>query len=109
MENKGLSFGGGDANEGETGFEETLGGIKRLEKEKSGSATTKREKKMGVGGHCQHTHTHRKDLHLIWEGPGTNELPHRLLPSPSTPPACCVIQWDDVREAKGPRLTGSTV
>lgn len=57
MENEGgLSF-GGDANEGETGYEETLGGIKRLEKEKSGSATTKREKKKW-GGDTVNTHTH---------------------------------------------------
>lgn len=64
-------------------------------KRKSPAARQQKEKKNG--GNCQHTHTHRKDLHLIWEGPGANELPHRLLPSPSTPPVCCVIQWDDVR------------
>lgn len=75
---EGLSM-SNDANEGETGYQETAGGIKRLRRENT------------------HSQTHRKDLHLIWEGAETNELPHRLVPSPSTPPARCVIQWNDVR------------
>lgn len=34
---------------------------------------TKKEKGNSVN-------THRMDLHLIWAGPGTNELPHHLPP-----------------------------